>query len=121
MINVDCVIHPLGDSANDDIVPTPLLVSRYYRAPEIVLGLKYSYPLDMFSFGCSLYEFATGKPLLESESINDHVRLILEISGAFPRKMLQSGAFTAEHFDETYRYFLHQKTDSATGKVCSNW
>jgi len=34
--------------------------SRYYRSPEVILGVKYSLPIDMWSFGCILAELATG-------------------------------------------------------------
>ncbi|XP_031103936.1 serine/threonine-protein kinase prp4-like [Ipomoea triloba] len=33
---------------------TPYLVSRFYRAPEIILGLPYDHPIDMWSVGCCL-------------------------------------------------------------------
>lgn len=35
---------------------TPYLVSRFYRAPEIILGLTYDHGIDMWSSGCSIYE-----------------------------------------------------------------
>ena len=34
--------------------------SRFYRAPEIILGIPYSMPIDMWSFGCILIELFTG-------------------------------------------------------------
>ena len=35
--------------------------SRFYRSPEVILGLPYSMPIDMWSFGCILAELYTGK------------------------------------------------------------
>ena len=32
-------------------MPTPYLVSRFYRAPEIILGLKHTVAIDMWSVG----------------------------------------------------------------------
>ncbi|KAI9630348.1 hypothetical protein KEM48_014074 [Puccinia striiformis f. sp. tritici PST-130] len=40
---------------------TPYLVSRFYRAPEIILGLPYDCSIDIWSIGCTLYELYTGK------------------------------------------------------------
>ena len=34
--------------------------SRFYRSPEVILGLPYSMPIDMWSFGCILAELYTG-------------------------------------------------------------
>ncbi|KAG5189313.1 kinase-like domain-containing protein, partial [Tribonema minus] len=37
--------------------------SRFYRSPEIVLGIPYSRAIDMWSLGCMLVELHTGEPL----------------------------------------------------------
>jgi serine/threonine-protein kinase PRP4 len=68
---------------------TPYLVSRFYRAPEIILGLPYDHPLDMWSVGCCLYELYTGKVLFPGPSNNDMLRLHMELKGPFPKKMLR--------------------------------
>jgi dual specificity tyrosine-phosphorylation-regulated kinase 2/3/4 len=45
--------------------------SRFYRAPEIMLGLSYSYPIDIWSFGCILVELHTGVPVFPGENESD--------------------------------------------------
>lgn len=37
--------------------------SRYYRAPEVILRIRYSEKVDMWSLGCILAELYTGEPL----------------------------------------------------------
>lgn len=37
--------------------------TRYYRAPEIILGHKFNEKIDLWSLGCTIYELATGKIL----------------------------------------------------------
>ena len=37
--------------------------SRFYRAPEVILGAKYSTPIDMWSFGCLVAELSLRTPL----------------------------------------------------------
>jgi len=103
--------------STEEIVPTPILVSRYYRAPEIILGHNYGHPLDMFAFGCCLFEFATGKILLRSKDNNDHIRMLLDIKGPFSKKFLSRGRFTNEHFDDSGR-FMERVKDDVTGKAC---
>ena len=39
---------------------TPYLVSRFYRAPEGILGLKYDFGVDLWSVGTTIYEMYTG-------------------------------------------------------------
>ncbi|XP_022678613.1 serine/threonine-protein kinase prp4 isoform X2 [Setaria italica] len=87
---------------------TPYLVSRFYRAPEIILGLPYNHPLDMWSVGCSLFELYTGKLLFPGKTNNDMLRLHMESKGALPKKMLRKGTFAKEHFDQDFKYF-HEK------------
>ena len=58
--------------------------SRSYRAPEIIFRLKYTEKIDMWSFGCILYEMCTGKVLFTSISEKDLVREIVEIIGKSP-------------------------------------
>ncbi|XP_042000104.1 serine/threonine-protein kinase prpf4B-like isoform X2 [Salvia splendens] len=68
---------------------TPYLVSRFYRAPEIILGLSYDLPMDIWSVGCCLFELYTGKVLFPGATNNDMLRLHMELKGPFPKKMLR--------------------------------
>ena len=43
--------------------------SRTYRAPEVILGIKYNNTIDMWSIGCILYELWTGQELFFNDSI----------------------------------------------------
>ena len=42
--------------------------SRFYRAPEIMLGLAYGLEIDMWSFGCILCELYIGYPIFPGEN-----------------------------------------------------
>lgn len=46
--------------------------SRFYRSPEVLLGLPYDMAIDMWSLGCILVETHTGEPLFAG---NNEVRL----------------------------------------------
>ncbi|KAG9136888.1 hypothetical protein Leryth_020614 [Lithospermum erythrorhizon] len=95
---------------------TPYLVSRFYRAPEIILGLPYDHPLDMWSVGCCLFELYTGKVLFPGATNNDMLRLHMELKGHFPKKMLRKGAFIDQHFDHDLN-FLASEEDPVTKKA----
>ncbi|KJH49487.1 kinase domain protein [Dictyocaulus viviparus] len=60
-----------GSSCFDDQRIYTYIQSRFYRAPEVILGSKYSMPIDMWSLGCILAELLTGYPLLPGEDEND--------------------------------------------------
>lgn len=50
------------------------LVSRYYRAPEVIIGYPYDTQLDVWSTACTLYEFYTGKFLFTGINNNDMLK-----------------------------------------------
>ncbi|XP_021299660.1 serine/threonine-protein kinase prpf4B [Herrania umbratica] len=95
---------------------TPYLVSRFYRAPEIILGLPYDHPMDIWSVGCCLYELYTGKVLFPGPTNNDMLRLHMELKGPFPKKMLRKGAFTEQHFDQDLNFHATEE-DPVTKKT----
>jgi serine/threonine-protein kinase PRP4 len=47
---------------------------RFYRAPEIILGLKYDFAVDLWSAGCTIYELYTGKIMFPGHTNNDMLR-----------------------------------------------
>ncbi|XP_058184582.1 uncharacterized protein LOC131302031 isoform X1 [Rhododendron vialii] len=95
---------------------TPYLVSRFYRAPEIILGLPYDHPMDIWSVGCCLFELYAGKVLFPGATNNDMLRLHMELKGPFPKKMIRKGGFTEQHFDQDLN-FLATEDDPVTKKT----
>ena len=55
--------------------------SRFYRSPEVILGLPYSMAIDMWSLGCILAELYTGYPLFPGENEVEQLACIMEIFG----------------------------------------
>lgn len=68
---------------------TPYLVSRWYRAPEITLCLRYDYGIDMWSIATCLFELYTGKVMFPGSTNNDMIRRFQEVKGKFPNKLLK--------------------------------
>jgi dual specificity tyrosine-phosphorylation-regulated kinase 2/3/4 len=62
--------------------------SRFYRAPEVILGAKYGMPIDMWSLGCILAELLTGYPLFPGEDEGDQLACVIELLGMPPQKLL---------------------------------
>ena len=53
----------------DDFKNTPYVVSRYYRAPELILACtKYSDSIDIWAVGCILFELVTRTPMFPGDS-----------------------------------------------------
>jgi serine/threonine protein kinase len=110
-----CDLGSASDSSENEI--TPYLVSRFYRAPEIILGMPYDSAIDVWSVGCTLYELYTGKILFTGRTNNQMLRSIMDCRGKFTTKMLKRAQFAHIHFDEMAN-FRSVEQDKLTGKVC---
>ncbi|KAL9645010.1 hypothetical protein ABK040_004503 [Willaertia magna] len=61
---------------------TPIVVTLWYRAPELLLGSKYySTPIDMWSIGCIFYELITSDVLFKGDNEIDQIKRIFSILG----------------------------------------
>ncbi|TIC93565.1 Serine/threonine-protein kinase prp4 [Colletotrichum higginsianum] len=105
-----------SDAATAHNEITPYLVSRFYRAPEVILGMPYDYSIDMWSIGCTLYELYTGKILFAGDSNNQMLKAIMEIRGKITPKLYKRGQLAAMHFDELGN-FVSMERDKALGKT----
>lgn len=75
-------------------VNTPYIVSRYYRAPELLLQCSdYSEKIDIWAIGCIFAEFLTLNPLFpgeqESTQFLEQVRVLGRPSKETMQKMSQ--------------------------------
>ena len=61
--------------------------SRFYRSPDVILGLDYTTSIDMFSLGCIMAELYTGYPLFPGESEKEQLACIMEILGLPPKNI----------------------------------
>ena len=65
-----------------DIIMTDYVATRWYRAPEVLLGsTKYNTQADMWSVGCIFGELLNGTPMFPGTSTLNQVNKILEITG----------------------------------------
>ena len=61
---------------------TEYIATRWYRAPEILLGSsKYSKAVDMWSIGCIFGEMIVGKPIFPGTSTVNQIERIIELIG----------------------------------------
>lgn len=92
LLNSDCsakvadfgLARSLSTEENDgsDPVLTEYVATRWYRAPEILLGSqKYSKAVDMWSIGCILGELIVGKAIFPGVSTLNQIEKVLELTG----------------------------------------
>lgn len=88
-----------GSSCFDSQSMYTYIQSRFYRSPEVILGLGYSMPIDMWSLGCILAELHTGYPLFPGENEVEQLLAIMEIQGLPPRRMVEESKRSKVFFD----------------------
>lgn len=93
LLNSECVLkladfglaRSLADLKADGMTNAQLtdyVATRWYRAPEILLGShKYTFGVDMWSCGCILGELLTGRPIFPGKSTMNQLDLIFEVTG----------------------------------------
>ena len=71
--------------------------------------------MDMWSVGCVIYELFTGKILFPGRTNNEMLKLMMDVKGPFPKKMLKKAAFADKHFeDDPNMSFALQEEDPVT-------
>jgi len=88
----------LGSGAFENETIFTYIQSRYYRSPEVILGMAYSYPIDMWSLGCVVAELFLGRPLFPGEDDHDQLLAIMEVLGPPPEEMLAVASERRKHF-----------------------
>jgi len=86
---------------------TPYLVSRFYRAPEIILGMKYDFGIDLWSSGTTFYELYTGKIMFAGQTNNHMLKMFMDLKGKIPNKIIRKGQFKDIHFDSNCCFLYH--------------
>ncbi|GCC32945.1 hypothetical protein chiPu_0011409 [Chiloscyllium punctatum] len=90
-------------------IQDPYIQARYYRSPEILLGLPFCEKLDMWSLGCVLAELRLGKPLYPGKNQYDQIRIIVETQGQPHDHLLNQASKTHLFFKRnSYPSSAHQ-------------
>jgi len=75
-------LKDIEDMAEPASVLTDYVATRWYRAPEILLGsTSYGKGVDVWALGCIIAEMFLGKPLLPGTSTVNQLEQIVELTG----------------------------------------
>jgi len=69
-----------------------IINTRQYRGPEVLFGLSWSYPSDLWSIGSMLAEIYSGELLFQTHSDGEHLAIMERIlREKLPKHMVQEG------------------------------
>lgn len=81
-----------------------------------VIGMGYDHGVDLWSTGVTLYELYTGKILFPGKTNNEMLKLMMDLKGKMPNRLIRKGMFRDQHFDANYN-FLYREVDRVTQRV----
>ena len=89
-----------GSSCFDGYQKYEYIQSRFYRAPEVIVGLPYGPSMDVWSTALVIVELLIGKPLFPGENEEEQLAMIAELLGEPPQEMVDVAKRRDEFFDE---------------------
>lgn len=101
-----------GGATYDTERRTSVINTRQYRSPEVILGLGWGKPSDMWSTGCILAELYKGDLLFATHDNSEHLALMERIIGKFPQEMLSKSNTFGNLFDSHGFHNLDLPRDS---------
>ncbi|WCJ29798.1 Protein kinase superfamily protein [Euphorbia peplus] len=75
-----------------------IVSTRHYRAPEVILGLGWTYPCDLWSVGCILVELCSGEALFQTHENLEHLAMMERVLGPLPEQMIRKANKGAEKY-----------------------
>lgn len=94
--NIKIKLIDFGNAIEEKGSSNFYIQSRYYRAPEVILGMPYDSAIDLWSFGCVLYELFIGYPLFPGKTNNEQINRIRSIF-PIPNFMTEHGILTTKY------------------------
>lgn len=82
LLDTEIRLIDFGSATFQDEYHSSVVSTRHYRAPEIILGLGWSYPCDIWSIGCILVEFFTGDALFQTHENLEHLAMMENVVGS---------------------------------------
>ncbi|KAJ3012750.1 Homeodomain-interacting protein kinase 3 [Thoreauomyces humboldtii] len=89
-----------GSACHENQTVYTYIQSRFYRSPEVLLGLPYTSSIDMWSLGCIAGELFLGLPLFPGSSEYNQITRIVEMLGVPPTYMCEKGKSAKTFFEK---------------------
>ncbi|KAK5670472.1 dual specificity protein kinase yak1 [Batrachochytrium dendrobatidis] len=93
-------IIDFGSACHENQTVYTYIQSRFYRSPEVLLGLPYTSSIDMWSVGCIAAELFLGLPLFPGSSEYNQIARIVEMLGIPPGYMCERSRHALNFFDK---------------------
>ncbi len=103
--SINIKVTDFGSSCFEGQTLYKYIQSRYYRAPEVIIGIPYNEKIDIWSIGCICAELYLGIPLLQGSCEYEQLKKIVKLFGDLPYFMIQNG----RNFNKYYKIDRYNK------------
>ncbi|KAI9266046.1 kinase-like domain-containing protein [Sporodiniella umbellata] len=101
-----------GTACFDQKTVFTYIQSRFYRAPEVIVGSPYGLPIDIWSTGCVIAELLIGRPLFPGKDNMDQMARLVQILGPPPPVISVYSKYSHRFFDSQGRPLNQKKHKS---------
>src|SRR5579862_365916 len=98
-VHSEIKVIDFGSSCFENEKVYTYIQSRFYRSPEVILGMAYGLPIDMWSLGCILAELYTGYPIFPGENEQEQLACIMEVFGPPEKHLIEKSTRKKLFFD----------------------
>ncbi|KIX05516.1 uncharacterized protein Z518_06388 [Rhinocladiella mackenziei CBS 650.93] len=98
-VHSEIKVIDFGSSCFENEKVYTYIQSRFYRSPEVILGMSYGMPIDMWSVGCILAELYTGYPIFPGENEQEQLACIMEVFGPPEKHLIEKSSRRKLFFD----------------------
>lgn len=98
-VHSEIKVIDFGSSCFENEKVYTYIQSRFYRSPEVILGMSYGMPIDMWSVGCILAELFTGYPIFPGENEQEQLACIMEVFGPPEKHLIEKSSRKKLFFD----------------------
>ncbi|KAL5584827.1 hypothetical protein FOVSG1_014216 [Fusarium oxysporum f. sp. vasinfectum] len=98
-LHAEIKVIDFGSSCFENEKVYTYIQSRFYRSPEVILGMTYGMPIDMWSVGCILAELYTGVPIFPGENEQEQLACIMEVFGPPEKHLIEKSTRKKLFFD----------------------
>ena len=86
----------------NDLLKKQYIQSMFYRAPEVIIGLRLNEKVDVWSIGCILVELYLSTPILPGTCSYDQLYKINTLIGEFPQYLIECCQKKMKYFHTSF-------------------
>ncbi|CAF97244.1 unnamed protein product, partial [Tetraodon nigroviridis] len=118
LMNLDVKVVDFGTATFDHEHHESLVSTRHYRAPEVILDLRWNQSCDVWSLGCVLMEFYLGRTLFMTHDSKEHLAMMEKVLGPIPPHLLKQTRKQQYVHQGRLNWDQHSSSDDYIRKHC---